>query len=463
MAVVHRQTAGEALREAGSAARTDRPSLLPGITLVRTASGLIAYGGFRPQVFGGKSAQTVLPAVLRALDGTRTTAEVARQLGLPTSTVDAVCALARTRRLLGSGPAPADSTGRWLARSGAEATKPGAAKATVTGEHSLAAELADLLAADGVVSEVVDWADGEFSPGDSDLVAVVRSGPEPSAALAALDERLTSAGVPWLRIVVGADGAEIGPRFTPDDELRYVSWWPVAPPREPSAAAPGTRQAALGFAAVEIVNLLRRAGRPFSGAAVAEFDAATGACRLRPRVPRPPDGASICLAADYAGRKSTSDTPVPVLPEPDATLLQPAASADLGVLLDTAFPATAESRLNAYLLTPDGARLHRPGGLLDLSGVADEQPWLRRRAADALAAVAVSVTLPGGTDVLRAALLDAGAALQRLATAAHRLGYRVRRETGGTLGELGEALGILPHAETVLDVVVLEREPGGSR
>ncbi|MFB9903685.1 hypothetical protein [Allokutzneria oryzae] len=483
--LLHRHTAAEALHETGSVPGTHLPCLLPGITLVPTPTGLVAYGGLHPQVFGGKSASTVLPAVLRAMDGTRTTADIAERLGLPQSTVDAVCALARSRHLLGSGPSPREHSGRWLVRARATTATPEntsrapaqQTKVRVTGDLVLAGELATLLTADGADVAVVDWAGEDFPPGTADLVVVVLAQPEPVEVLASFDRSLAAAGVPWLRVVVGAEGAEIGPRFTARDELRYASWWPVNPPRASREAALEVRQAALGFAALEVINLVTAAGSPLSTTAVAEFDAATGACRPRPRAPRPADGdSSVCLAVDYMARQSTSDTSAPKLrslPEPDPMTVEPPACPDLARLLRAAFPDADDQHLNAYLLVPPGsgwpagAHLYRPGqgGLLDLAGVADERAWLSQHADGAAAAIVVSVTVPRGSGaaVIRDALLDTGSAVQHLTSAARDLGFRVRDDVGGSLGELGDALGVLPHAETLLDVVVLERVPGGRR
>ncbi|EME52552.1 hypothetical protein [Amycolatopsis decaplanina] len=472
---VQRTTAAEALREAESGPRTGFPCLLPGISLIPTRTGLLAFGAAQPQVFGGKAAHTVLPAVLRAMDGTRDTAGIAELLGLPVKTVDAVHALARSRDLLCSGPVPGDHTGRWLARSGTVTAKvrdtdsrdSRRTRVKLTGDPGLAAELSELLAVDGVRGEVLDRA----GCADSDLVLVVLNGQEPVAELAALDRELAEAGVAWLRVLVHEGGAELGPWFGPRDELRYADWWPVNPPHAAAAPATPDREAALGFAALEIINLLSGAGRPVSTSAVAEFDAATGACRRRPRAPRPREGESLCLALDYVARQSTPDSQLPqflLAPEPDPTAIEPVDSPELTRLLGSAFPGDVDRSLNAYVLGEnDGAHLYLPEkeGLIDLAGVADVTRWRRRHADGAFAVIAVSVTVPAHTSgtTVRDGLLHTGAAVQRLLAAAADLGLHVRDGLAGSLGDLGDALGLLPHAETLLEIVVLDREPGDER
>ncbi|OLZ47259.1 hypothetical protein [Amycolatopsis keratiniphila] len=472
---VQRTTAAEALREAEAAPGTGFPCLLPGISLIPTRTGMVAFGAAQPQVFGGKAAHTVLPTVLRAMDGTRGTSAIAELLGLPVKTVDAVHALARSRDLLCSGPVPGDHSGRWLARSGTATAKVRDAdsgdrrgtRVKLTGDPVLTAELGELLALDGVRAEVVDRAGCT----DSDLVLVVLNGEEPTAELAALDRELTAAGVPWLRVLVHEGGAEVGPRFAPRDELRYDGWWPVNPP--PAAAAPASpgRDAALGFAALEIVNLLSGAGRPVSMSAVAEFDVADGSYRRRPRAPRPGDGESLCLALDHVARQSIPDGRLPrflLAPEPDPAAIEPVDGQELTRLLGAAFPGGTDRSLNAYVLgEKDRAHLYLPekAGLIDLAGVADVTRWRREHAGDAFAVIAVSVTVPAhsnGTTV-RDGLLHTGAAVQRLLAAAAGLGLRTRDGLSGSLGDLGDALGLLPHAETLLEIVVLDREPGDER
>ncbi|WP_370948448.1 hypothetical protein AB5J62_12900 [Amycolatopsis sp. cg5] len=469
---VQRTTAADALNEAEAGPGNGFPRLLPGISLIPTRTGLVVFGAAQPQVFGGKAAHSVLPAVLRAMDGTRTTAAIAELLGLPQATVDAVYALARSRKLLGHGRLPDGDTERWLAKSVAATAKvrltdtgdTRRTRVSLLGDPVLAAELGELLALDGVRATAGNGTSG------SGLVVVVLNGQEDPGALAALDSGLAADGVPWLRVLVHEGGAEIGPRFAPRDELRYAAWWPVGR-RVTAASAARDRQASLGFAALEIVNLLSGAGRPVSTAGVVDFDAATGACRQRPRAPRPGDGESACLAMDYVAGKSTSDTLTPQFllpPPPDPAAIEPVDCPELTRLLGAAFPADLDKSLNAYVLGANGgAHLYRTGeaGLIDLGGVADVAWWRAEHAAGAFAVIAVSATVPAYTNgtTIRDGLLHTGAAVQRLLTVAADLGLRARDGVGGTLGDLGAALGLLPHAETLLELVVLDREQGERR
>lgn len=489
-ATERRTTAQEALAATGPAGGLRLPRLLPGLEPVGLATGLLVRGARNPQVFGGRSATSLLPRVLAALDGTRTTAELAAALSLPEPAVAAVVALLDARGLVEDGgrrPAPDGPVGRWLAhaaRAAGEGLRPPAGLVLLGGDGPAVERLAVLLDANEVATDTGSPLDGDL------LVAVVRE-PEPTDVFRRVDAEARRSGSRWLRVVLGPAGGQVGPLFATGEQPTYERWLPtrVVPPAAPPV--PLADELTLAHAATEVTHLVTGTGQPVTLTGWADLDAATGAVTARPRVPAalPVTGSGRSLAAAFdltarhdTGRGGTGpDDARQRMQAFDLGAVQQVEDAGgagwlTGVLRAAFGPAGsfgAQPGLAGYLLVAPGAtgwpagewRHHAAGdGLIDLAGTSDAAGWLAAVAPAAVAVVVVTATLPAAAGpgpqlaALRTAHLDAGRALHRLGAGLGARGLRLRPLTGSPYGEVADLLGLLTRQEPVLAAVRVERE-----
>ncbi|AEV84087.1 Putative nitroreductase [Actinoplanes sp. SE50] len=270
-----------------------RPCLIPGLVVVRLEDGLAFAGsGNRQTVLRGRTAMTLIPRLLRLLDGTRTVDE------LPEKHAAACVSMLYVSGLLQDGPAggeaeliPAevvDYLGRNLDTTrvnrsrGEAAARLARTRALIAGPERLTGPLRAELAAAGVDAHPFHPAD---SLGDGDFVVAVDDG-----NLAGIDEACRRAGVGWLRTAAGASTAEIGPMFDAGHTscLRCFAEGRTAPAGEPSPARAAIWAA---LTATEVVHLLSRVGLAPSTAGCTAYDlddwsqTSTGAYR-RPGCPR---------------------------------------------------------------------------------------------------------------------------------------------------------------------------------
>lgn len=204
-----------------------------GLTVVRVGEQLVVQASGHRHIFRGRSATELLPRLLPLLDGTRTRARIAAELGVPMGHVDRVLDLLRDRSLLDLVPAPADAPvpdhvldyhARTLDGNGGHIGT-GAlldALADVAVRIDGFKALADRVAADlrecGLVraaaGPVDEAAAAELGHARRALAVVVEHADEPEVA-----ERVATLcgphGVPVLRVAAYSDSVEIGPRFLP--------------------------------------------------------------------------------------------------------------------------------------------------------------------------------------------------------------------------------------------------------
>lgn len=207
----------------------DRPKLVEGIVCLPVDHGLLVEGAAERQVFRGRTASTVLPGLLRLLDGSRGIRELAARAELSPSVVHAVLALLHTRGVLEEGtegePAADDPLVRAFLsrtvdstrvnRSGAEAAaRIRRARVLVLGERGAA--LAEELTAIGITAR--RGAAGSGLEGGLSLVVTTdfrffdRS---------ALDDACAAAGIAWLNTTTIGNAVEIGPLF----DARHTACW----------------------------------------------------------------------------------------------------------------------------------------------------------------------------------------------------------------------------------------------
>ncbi|MEU7905433.1 SagB/ThcOx family dehydrogenase [Actinoplanes sp. NPDC049118] len=281
-----------------------RPCLVPGLVCVPLDDGLAFVGsGNRQTALRGRTATSLIPRLLPALDGSRTVAELAgMHPDVTEGTVRACVSLLYVSGLLQDGPAggevgliPSEVTdylGRNLDttrvnRNRIEACERLAqARVLIAGPGPLSDRLRNELATAGV--DAHGWTGPEMSLGAGDFVVAVDDGD--ARALAELDESCRRAGVSWLRTAAGERTVEVGPLFNARHTCCHGCF---SAGRSVPAGVPSPLRVATWAAltATEVVHLLSRVGvtPALSGGTVYDLDAWTqstvGAYR-RPGCPR---------------------------------------------------------------------------------------------------------------------------------------------------------------------------------
>jgi len=292
----------------------ERPCLVAGLVQVPLVDGLAFVGsGNRQTALRGRTATSLIPRLLPALDGTRTVAELAAMHpGVAESTVRACVSLLYVSGLLEDGPAgievgliPPEVTeylGRNLDttrvnRNRTEASERLArTRVLIAGPEPLTGRLLASLEESGV--DAHRSGPGSFVAGDSvvagdflvagDFVVAVDDGD--AEAMAELDEACRRAGVAWLRTAAGERSVEVGPLF---DARHTCCYRCFAEGRSGPAGRPSATRVATWAAltATEVVHLLSRVGLTTSVSGCTVFDLAdwtqssAGAYR-RPGCPR---------------------------------------------------------------------------------------------------------------------------------------------------------------------------------
>ena len=286
-----------------------RPCLVPGLVRVALDDGLAFVGsGNRQTALRGRTATSLIPRLLPALDGTRTVAELAAMhAGVAEDTVQACVSLLYVSGLLQDGPAGAevglipsevtDYLGRNLDTTRVNRNRNEAGerlaqtRVLIAGPEPFTGSLRAELAASGV--DAHGWSGPAASIGAGDFVVAVDDGD--ADELAELDEACRRAGISWLRIAAGERTVEVGPLFNARHTCCYGCF---AEGRSGPAGAPSPVRVATWAAltATEVVHLLSRVGLTpaLSGCTVfdlADWTQSTVGAYRRPGCPR-------CLPTD---------------------------------------------------------------------------------------------------------------------------------------------------------------------
>ncbi|HEY0531944.1 MAG TPA: nitroreductase family protein [Actinoplanes sp.] len=283
-----------------------RPCLVPGLVRVPLPDGLAFLGtGNRHSALRGRTAISLIPRLLPALDGTRTLAELAgMHADVAESTISACVSLLYVSGLLQDGPAgtdveliPAEVAGYLgrnldttrVNRNLTEACERLAqTRVLIAGPEPLAVLLRAELAVAGV--DTYGWS----TPAPGDFVVAVDDGN--AEALAELDEACRRAGIAWLRTASGEHTVEVGPLFDARHTCCYRCFAEgrPGPQGEPS---PARVSAWAALTATEVVHLLSRVGLTpaLSGCTVfdlADWTQSAVGAYARPGCPRcvPTDG-----------------------------------------------------------------------------------------------------------------------------------------------------------------------------
>lgn len=197
----------------------ERPLLAPWLRRTRSRDGrLVLEYGDEIVVLGGERALALLDGVLPLLDGTRTAAAVAAELGSSEPIVESIVDELRASGLVVSGPAAGetallcaglahDSHPREIERHLETAT------VAVVGESTCAEELIRLLEPGVGEVERIGW---DALP-DADVTAVAPA-PSELPRLELWNERLLEHGLPWLQLLpFNGRFAALGPLFVPGE------------------------------------------------------------------------------------------------------------------------------------------------------------------------------------------------------------------------------------------------------
>lgn len=289
----------------------ERPCLVPGLVRVPLPDGLAFLGtGNRHSALRGRTAISLIPRLLPALDGTRTLAELAEMhADVTPTTIGACVSLLYVSGLLQDGPAgtrveliPPEVAG-YLGRNldttrvnrnlDEACQRLAQTRVLIAGPEPLTVRLRTELAAAGV--DTHGWAGPAESIGAGDLVIGVDDGDHD--ALTELDETCRRAGTAWLRTASGTHTVEVGPLFDARHTCCYRCFAEGRPGPQGEPPASGL-SAWAALAATEVVHLLSRVGVTPALSGCAVFDLARwtqwidGAYR-RPGCPRcvpSPDG-----------------------------------------------------------------------------------------------------------------------------------------------------------------------------
>jgi SagB-type dehydrogenase family enzyme len=307
-----------------------RPCLVPGLVQVPLDDGLAFVGtGSRQTVLRGRTATTLIPRLLPALDGTRTVAELAEaQRDVAEADLRACVSLLYLSGILQDGPAVpwegpippevVDYLGRHLDTTRVNRSRNEACgrlartRVLVAGPEPLATMLCTELVGSGV--DAHRWR-GPAEAVVGDVVIAVDDGN--AEALAELDSACARAGISWLRTAIGDRTVELGPLF---DARHTCCYRCFAADRSRPAGAPTPARVATWAALVttEAVHLLSRVGttRVTSGCTVVDLadwtQARVGAYR-QPGCPR-------CLPTEAPAQP---DSPAPAHRYEQAVALPP--------------------------------------------------------------------------------------------------------------------------------------------
>ncbi|WP_369192351.1 hypothetical protein [Streptomyces sp. R08] len=256
-----------------------RPRLCPGLMVLPDRSGIIIEGGPARRHLTGVAARELLPRMLPLLDGTRTTAALAGELGITVAQATQAVATLNLCQLVeegaeGAGPDSDDPTSVFLSRtvglhrvhrSGAAAAAAiRAAAVVVVAPGPAGTETAADLEALGLGAVLVRATAAEV--GDTDL-ALLRAAPralvmaleKPASveAMAELEGRCREAGVPLLRCAATAAAVEVGPLFHHAFTACYRCFVAAADPASADAAnGPVPFGLALALGVDELLGLL---------------------------------------------------------------------------------------------------------------------------------------------------------------------------------------------------------------
>ncbi|GAA3389004.1 tpaE [Cryptosporangium minutisporangium] len=201
-----------------------RPRLRRGLTLVPGDAELAVHGGPRRQRFRGRSATTLLPALLDALDGERTYPELADALGVPAEHVFRSLALLWTSGVIEEGPAETapidpidDELADFLSRIGdATAANPSWETAAARLQGAQVEVFADPVTAATLTEslrDVVECRAGIDRPSaDTTLVALVDDG---QTDYSTVIETCWQRGIRLVRLRLHGRTTEIGPLVDP--------------------------------------------------------------------------------------------------------------------------------------------------------------------------------------------------------------------------------------------------------
>ena len=246
----------------------DKPMLKPWLRTARSESRLVLEHARSAVVFEGSDVESLLPALLELLDGTRTTVQIADALATPAAVIDAACALLDEHGLLLSEALPVGSADEtvveFLTAIRGErapmtlATALRQASVGVVGGSAVARRLRRHLERMGVDDE-----GGEFEvPHARDLTLVAPSGSE-LPAIWSWNRAALHASANWL-LLLPFDGVlcAIGPLFVPGETGCFECF--------------EQRRAWNVPYATEYASLARAAGRHPQPEAVVEASAALG-------------------------------------------------------------------------------------------------------------------------------------------------------------------------------------------
>lgn len=203
----------------------ERPLLAPWLRRAAHDGRLVLEYGDEIVVLGGERALALLDGLLPLLDGTRTPAQAAAELGVTEAAVRAVVAELRAHRLVVAGPGAGETAALCAAlvpgTPPAEAeARLAQAEAAVAGDSECARRLVALL--EPVVGEVtaVDWED-EL---DADA-AVAAPSPAELPLLERWNERQLERRLPWLQVLpFNGRLAALGPLFVPGETCCHACY-----------------------------------------------------------------------------------------------------------------------------------------------------------------------------------------------------------------------------------------------
>ncbi|MFD8815468.1 hypothetical protein ACFV23_29230, partial [Streptomyces sp. NPDC059627] len=256
-----------------------RPRLCRGLMVLPHRSGVIVEGGPTRRHLTGDAARDLLPRMLPLLDGTRTTAALADELGITITQATQAVATLNLSQLIEegaehTGPDTDDPTSVYLSRtvglhrvhrSGAEAAAAiRAAAVLVVAPGPAGEETAADLEALGVGTVSVRATAAEVSDADFTLLsaaprALVMALEEPAdvEATAELEGRCREAGVPLLRCAATAAAVEVGPLFHHEFTACYRCFATAAGPASAEGGGgPVPSGLALALGVDELLGLL---------------------------------------------------------------------------------------------------------------------------------------------------------------------------------------------------------------
>jgi hypothetical protein len=270
-----------------------RPHSIDGLVVMPMSDAVVFEGAARRQVLRGRDATSMIPRLIRLLDGTRTADDVATSLpGVPPGHVRKGLALLWSLGLVEDAagpPVPADAdpalagcvrrligTRAGHRRTGEILCRLSRARVLLVGDDLPVGLLARHL--DGCVGEVetrrppTDRGHREPPP---DLIVLVDGGVHPWG-LRDSAHRWSKAGVSWLRTAMTDDGGEIGPLVRPDDCACHRSFRTGrgAGPRPELNDEPATplNEAWAALVAIEVLHIIAGIGASVSAGRVVRYD-----------------------------------------------------------------------------------------------------------------------------------------------------------------------------------------------